>query len=147
MGTARNKMCSLQDFVFDEPKGLVPKATALDIHSNDHYILNTIVFSSFVGLKMGGAANMISGLHVWFPENRALSFGATAFLDTGGAGGGKNRYDGCYIDASVAVFIEPNEISWLGACVSNQITSRHVTSHRTMYNDQSLWFPARWGEP
>jgi hypothetical protein len=45
-----------------------------------------------------------------------LNFGATAFLDEGGKGGGKNRYDGCYIDASVATFFEPNQISWLGAC-------------------------------
>ena len=55
------------DFVFNQSQGLVPRATALDIRSNDHYILNTIVFSSLVGLRMGGAANMISGLHVWFP--------------------------------------------------------------------------------
>ena len=44
-----------------------------------------------------------------------MNFGATAFLDEGGAGGGKNRYDGCYIDASIAMFIDPNQISWLGA--------------------------------
>jgi|EP01043_Picozoa_sp_COSAG02_P026367 hypothetical protein len=55
------------DFVFNQSQGLVPRATALDIRSNDHYILNTIVFSSLVGLRVGGAANMISGLHVWFP--------------------------------------------------------------------------------
>lgn len=30
---------------------------------------------------------MISGLHVWFPENQALRFGCNAFLDTGS----KNR--------------------------------------------------------
>ena len=55
------------DFVFNQSQGIVPRATAIDIRSNDHYILNTIVFSSLVGLRMGGAANMISGLHVWFP--------------------------------------------------------------------------------
>ena len=97
------------DFVFNQSKGLVPRATAIDIHSNDHYILNSIVFSSHIGLHMGGAANMISGLHVWFPENRALQFGCNAFLDTGS----KNRYDGCYVDGSIAVFVEPNEITWL----------------------------------
>ena len=36
-------------------------------------------------------------------------------LKAGGKGGGKNRYDGCYIDASIAIFIDPNQISWLGA--------------------------------
>jgi hypothetical protein len=31
------------DFVFNQSAGLMPRATALDINSNDHYVLNTIV--------------------------------------------------------------------------------------------------------
>ena len=45
------------DFVFNQSTGLVPRATAIDIHSNDHYILNSIVFSSLIGLKVGGVSN------------------------------------------------------------------------------------------
>ena len=68
-----------------------------------HYILNTIVFSSKVGLEVNGAANYISGVHVWFPENRALAFidqGVMAFS----VNEGQNRFTGCYIDGSRAVF-------------------------------------------
>ena len=53
-------------------EGVSPKATAIEVNSNDHYILDSIVFSSLIGLRTGGAANMISGLHVWFPWNKAV---------------------------------------------------------------------------
>ena len=46
---------------------MVPEATAISIHSNDHYVTDSIVFSSLTGLDVAGAANMIDGLHVWFP--------------------------------------------------------------------------------
>ena len=32
-----------------------------------HYVTDSIVFSSLTGLDVAGAANMIDGLHVWFP--------------------------------------------------------------------------------
>jgi hypothetical protein len=60
-------------------------------------ILNTIVFSSKVGLEVNGAANYVSGVHVWFPENQALAFlqqGVMAFS----INEGQNRFQGCYID-------------------------------------------------
>ena len=66
----------------------VPLATAIHIRSNDHYIVDSIVFSSLLGLNMGGAANLVNGLHVWFPLNIAERMGATAFYNTGA----QNRY-------------------------------------------------------
>ena len=36
-----------------------------DVQGNDHYILNTIVFSSKIGLEVNGAADYITGVHVW----------------------------------------------------------------------------------
>ena len=41
---------------------------------NDHYIMDSIVFSSKVGLEVNGAANVVKGVHVWFPINQALAF-------------------------------------------------------------------------
>ena len=38
-----------------------PEAVAIAINSNDHYILNSIVFSSKIGLYNKGAANMATG--------------------------------------------------------------------------------------
>jgi len=55
---------------FDSP----PNATAIQINGNDHYIMNTIVFSAKIGLEVNGAADKISGVHVWFPDNRALAY-------------------------------------------------------------------------
>ena len=80
-----------------------PKAVAVQINGNDHYILNTVVFSSKVGLEVNGAANRVDGVHVWFPYNQALAFvdqGVKAFHITSG----QNRFTGCYIDGSRAVF-------------------------------------------
>ena len=85
-----------------------PKAIGIDIHSNDHYISDSIVFSANIGLNMLGAANVVDGLHVWFPWNSAVDNKATAFYNSGYL----NRYDNCYIDASVAIFENPNQVSW-----------------------------------
>jgi len=41
-----------------------PNATAIQINGNDHYILNSIVFSSKVGVEVNGAADYVTGVHV-----------------------------------------------------------------------------------
>ena len=97
--------CWLGETNFDYPFSStdLPQAVAIQINGNDHYILNTVVFSSKVGLEVNGAANYIVGVHVWFPENQALAFvsnGVMAFHITAG----QNRFNGCYIDGSRAVF-------------------------------------------
>jgi len=97
--------CWLGETNFDYPFSPtdLPQATAIQINGNDHYILNTIVFSSKVGLEVHGAANYVSGVHVWFPINRALAFvdaGVMAFHVTEG----QNRFMGCYVDGGRAVF-------------------------------------------
>jgi hypothetical protein len=92
------------NFDFDHMKeGAPPNATAIEINGNDHYVLNTIIFSAKVGVAVHGAADYIEGTHVWFPLNHALAFkeqGAMAFWVTGG----QNRFNGCYIDGGRAVF-------------------------------------------
>ena len=90
------------NFDFDHERlGRPPNATAVQINGNDHYILNTIVFSSKVGLEVNGAADYISGVHVWFPVNHAVHYADTmAFHITRGG----NRFSGCYIDGGRAVF-------------------------------------------
>ena len=62
--------CWLGETNFDydhEKHGTKPNATAIQINGNDHYILNTIVFSAKIGLEVNGAADYITGVHVWFP--------------------------------------------------------------------------------
>ena len=96
------------NFDFDhEQLGHRPNATAIQINGNDHYILNTVVFSSKIGLEVNGAADYITGVHVWFPVNHAVAFADTkAFHITKGG----NRFSGCYIDGGRAVF-EPAALS------------------------------------
>lgn len=91
------------NFDYDHEKhGSRPNATAIQINGNDHYILNSIIFSSKIGLEVHGAADYITGVHVWFPVNHAVHFPDTmAFHVTGGG----NRFNGCYIDGGRAVFI------------------------------------------
>ena len=92
------------NFDFDHEKlGRAPNATAIQINGNDHYILNSIVFSSKIGVEVNGAADYVTGVHVWFPDNHAVAFADTmAFHVTGGG----NRFSGCYIDGGRAVFEE-----------------------------------------
>ena len=91
------------NFDFDHAAmGAPTNATAIQINGNDHFIMNTIIFSSKVGVEVNGAADYIHGVHVWFPLNQALAFkdiGAMAFHVTNGG----NRFDGCYIDGGRAV--------------------------------------------
>jgi len=90
------------NFDFDHEKlDAPPNATAIQINGNDHYILNTIIFSSKIGVEVNGAADYITGVHVWFPVNHAVHFPDTkAFHITGGG----NRFSGCYIDGGRAIF-------------------------------------------
>ena len=60
------------NFDFPWTQANPPQAVAVQINGNDHYILNTVVFSSKIGLEVNGAANRIDGVHVWFPENQAV---------------------------------------------------------------------------
>ena len=46
----------------------LPKAIAIQINGNDHFVSSTIVFSSMIGLEVNGAADYIEGVHVWFPR-------------------------------------------------------------------------------
>ena len=97
--------CWLGETNFDYPFSVtdLPKSIAIQVNGNDHYLLNTIVFSSKIGVEINGAADVVTGVHVWFPMNQALRFvaeGIMAFhINEGG-----NRFTGCYIDGSRAVF-------------------------------------------
>lgn len=88
------------DFDFAAQK-VVPNATAVQINGNDHYILNTIIFSSRIGLEVNGAADYVTGVHVWFPYNRALSYDYTMAFHITRSG---NRFNGCYADGGRVVF-------------------------------------------
>jgi hypothetical protein len=109
------------NFDFDhEAHNAAPNATAIQINGNDHYILNSIVFSSRIGLEVNGAADYIQGVHVWFPDNHAVAFPDTmAFYITRGG----NRLQGCYIDGGRAVFQGSKTATARGGALSRNIWS------------------------
>ena len=59
------------------------------------------MFASKIGVEVNGAANRVSGVHVWFPINRALAFADTMAFHIAAGG---NRFVGNYIDGGRAVF-------------------------------------------
>lgn len=68
--------CWLGETNFDydyQAMGESPQATAIQINANDNYVLNTVVFSSKIGMAVHGAADYVTGVHVWFPQNQARS--------------------------------------------------------------------------
>jgi len=92
------------NFDFDHVgRGVAPNATAIQINGNDHYILNTIIFSAKIGLEVNGAADYITGVHVWFPLNAATAFADSMAFHVTASG---NRFMGCYIDGGRAIFEE-----------------------------------------
>ena len=54
--------------------------------------MNTIVFSALTGLEVNGAADYVTGVHVWFPVNHAVAFPDSYAFHITGAG---NRFMGC----------------------------------------------------
>ena len=69
--------CWLGEVNFDYPfetMGTLPKAIAVQINGNDHYLRDVIVFASKIGVEVNGAADYISGTHVWFPDNQVGTY-------------------------------------------------------------------------
>eukprot|EP01006_Ploeotia_vitrea_P066173 TRINITY_DN94460_c0_g1_i1.p1 TRINITY_DN94460_c0_g1~~TRINITY_DN94460_c0_g1_i1.p1 ORF type:complete len:469 (+),score=59.73 TRINITY_DN94460_c0_g1_i1:29-1435(+) len=85
------------------------KATAIgvEIDGNDHFLLNTIVFSAKIGVKVTGAANLLEGVHTW---NLATPFGGVGiYIDAPGYT--QNRVLGCYLDYNDLVAVDPQLLS------------------------------------
>ena len=81
-------------------------ATGIELFGNDHYIDNTIVFSSKIGVKVTHPASILRGVHTW---NLATSLGGTGiFLDSGAS---QIRLIGCYLDFNDLVLVSPLDVS------------------------------------
>eukprot|EP00049_Salpingoeca_infusionum_P018503 m.357516 g.357516 ORF g.357516 m.357516 type:complete len:466 (+) comp17860_c0_seq1:99-1496(+) len=71
----------------------------ISINGNDHYVTNTIVFDfSKVGVYVGGAANVLHGVHTW------NGGGVGIFL-----GSNRNRLTNCYLDYNYLEVEDPNQ--------------------------------------
>ena len=78
-------------YFWSDPNKERNSAVGIGIFGNDHYVSNTIVFSSRVGVQLTGAANILNGVHTW---NDAKGNGGIGILNSMS----QNRFIGCYLD-------------------------------------------------
>ena len=78
-------------YFWSSPMKEKTNATGIVVAGNDHYVSDTIVFSSRVGVQLTGAANILTGVHTW---NCATGNGGTGILNESS----QNRFTGCYLD-------------------------------------------------
>lgn len=77
-------------------------ATAIEVFGNDHYVTNTIVFSSKIGVHVTNPANVLTGVHSW---NLNAGDGGIGFLIEST----QNRLFACYFDGNDVVVKAPIE--------------------------------------
>jgi len=97
----------LGQYLYSDSRNNNPSATAIQILGNDHYITNTIVFSSRIGVEMTGAANLLTGVHTW---NLAATRGGIGIY-INAPGYTQNRLVACYLDFNSVVAVAPEHLS------------------------------------
>ena len=82
-------------------------ATGIFKDGNDGVVDDCVIFSSKIGLWVGGEANQINDIHTW---NLANANGGTGILATRA----QQRFTGCYLDWNNIVLTYPTRISFTG---------------------------------
>ena len=96
---------------------LMPKSIAgIHIDGYDHFVSDSIVFSSQTGLLAEGAALLVQGVHVW---NGIPAWNGTGiWLRPGGhSGNTRTRLIGCYLDFNDLVIEQLGPVEQLGSVV------------------------------
>ena len=95
----------LGEYLYSNPLSHQPNltATAINIAGNDHFVTNTIVFSSQVGVAVNGAANLLTGVHTW---NNAETLGGIGIL----VNSYQTRIVSCYLDYNSLVIAWPTAV-------------------------------------
>ncbi len=88
------------EFLYSSNEYKSAAATGIQVFGNDHYITNTIVFSSKMGVHLTNPANILSGVHTW---NLNAGDGGIGILDEST----QNRFIGCYYDGNDIVVKAP----------------------------------------
>merc|ERR1719203_2170774 len=76
------------------------QATGIQVFGNDHYITNTIVFSSKIGVHCTNPVNVFSGVHTW---NLNSGDGGIGFLIEAT----QTRLLACYYDGNDVILTAP----------------------------------------
>jgi hypothetical protein len=98
------------EYWFDDPRkenGTLTTAVGIYKNGNDGVIDDCVIFSSKIGLWVGGEANQINAVHTW---NLANGNGGTGILSTAS----QQRMTNCYLDWNDVVFMNPTQITFTG---------------------------------
>jgi hypothetical protein len=101
----------LGEWIYSDPRkenGTASTAIGILINGNDHYVTNTIVFSSHIGVYINGAADVLTGVHTW---NLATGNGGTGIV----VGGSQNRLQECYLDWNDLVIMDAEVVTFTDA--------------------------------
>ena len=92
------------EYLYSSDKKGEATGTGVSLLGNDHYIDNTIVFSSKIGIYIQNPANILKGVHTW---NMATSEGGIGIY----VNSGQTRLIGCYLDYNNLVITNPQLVS------------------------------------
>eukprot|EP01084_Bolivina_argentea_P051219 94207_1 len=90
------------EFLYSSNEYKTAKATGIQIFGNDHYVTNTIVFSSKIGVHVTHPANILTGVHTW---NLNEPDGGIGFLIEST----QTRLLACYYDGNDVIVTAPIE--------------------------------------
>jgi len=132
----------LGEYLYSDPRSHNKKylrATGIQIFGNDHFITDTIVFSSLIGVEVAGAANLLTGVHTWnLPE---IEGGIGILIDAPGYT--QNRLIGCYLDYNDIVAVDPEHLTIVdgfflcgGNIVLQALTSGHIIQGLVVTDNQ-----------
>lgn len=120
-------------------------ATALNnsvgvlINGNDHFVEDTICFSSTIGVLLTGAANLLQGVHTW---NDATAHGGRGIVSTAQ----QNRFIGVYLDFTDLTLVDPSahlitNAFFLGGGRIELVPGPHSTVNGLMVRDNNFRNP------
>eukprot|EP01084_Bolivina_argentea_P051220 94208_1 len=90
------------EFLYSSTQYKTAKATGIQLFGNDHYVTNTIIFSSKIGVHITNPANILTGVHTW---NLNSGDGGTGIL----VSATQTRLLACYYDGNDLVLTAPLE--------------------------------------
>lgn len=106
----------------------VYNTTAIELDGNDHFVTDTIVFKTHVGLRTTGAANVIVGLHTWNSATAQGGYGIIVMAS-------QTRLSYCYLDYNALVLVDAQDVTAIntfflgGGNLVLQVTKPNVTIH------------------
>jgi hypothetical protein len=93
----------LAEFYWDEHHDASSHSIAVELHGEDNFLTNVIVFDyAKVGVLIDGAATILTGVHTWNGGGVGISINGTYDI--------QDRLLGCYLDYNYLAILHPTQI-------------------------------------